>query len=209
MVVGVLRSVVATSCIIVAWCVPAFAHPHVWAKVKSELMHAPDGAVVAVWHAWTFDKMFSSFATQDIAAKTIGVLTREELQPLAKLNVSSLKEHAYFTNARLDGEATILADPTDYWLEYADAILTLHFVLPFKNPVKARSVDIEVYDPTYSVDLTFADTEPVTLVGAPRGCKLTVVRPRDMSMPETPPRGDAAPANPGLHGVNRLSVSCP
>ena len=60
MFVGVLRFVTVFSCSIIVLCVPALAHPHVWVKAKSELMHSPDGAVIAVRHAWSFNKMFSA-----------------------------------------------------------------------------------------------------------------------------------------------------
>ena len=43
--------------------------------------------------------MFSAFATMGIKAKTKGQFTREELQPLAKVNVNLLKGFAYFTYA--------------------------------------------------------------------------------------------------------------
>ena len=70
----------------------ARAHPHVWVTVKSELVYAPDGSVTGVRHAWTFDDMFSVFATQGIESKKKGEFTREELAPLAEVNVTSLKE---------------------------------------------------------------------------------------------------------------------
>ncbi len=44
----------------------ARAHPHIWVTVKSELVYAPDGTLTGVRHAWTFDDMFSVFATQGI-----------------------------------------------------------------------------------------------------------------------------------------------
>ena len=44
----------------------ASAHPHVWVTIKSELVFAPDGSVTGVRHAWTFDDMFSVFATQGL-----------------------------------------------------------------------------------------------------------------------------------------------
>ena len=61
----------------------AFAHPHVWVTMKSEVVYAPDGTVTGVRHAWTFDDMFSVFATQGIDSKKKGEYTREELAPLA------------------------------------------------------------------------------------------------------------------------------
>ena len=45
------------------------AHPHVWVTMKSELLYAPDGTVTGVRHAWTFDDMFSTFATQGLESK--------------------------------------------------------------------------------------------------------------------------------------------
>src|SRR5581483_8505386 len=83
---------------------PAFAHPHVWVTMKSELIYAPDGSVTGVRHAWAFDDMFSAFATQGLEAKTKGQFTREELAPLAEVNVTSLKEYDYFTYATVDGQ---------------------------------------------------------------------------------------------------------
>jgi ABC-type uncharacterized transport system substrate-binding protein len=68
----------------------AQAHPHVWVTMTSELLYAPDGSVTGVRHAWTFDDMFSAFATQGLEQKTKGQFAREELAPLAKVNVESL-----------------------------------------------------------------------------------------------------------------------
>src|ERR1700716_2927335 len=83
---------------------PARAHPHVWVTVTSELVYAPDGSVTGVRHAWTFDDMFSSYATQGIEAKQKGAFTREELAPVAEENISSMKEFDYFTFAKTDGK---------------------------------------------------------------------------------------------------------
>ena len=73
--------------------------------MKSEVVYAPDGTVTGVRHAWTFDDMFSAFATQGIDTKKRGVFTREELQPLAKTNVESLKDFDYFTLAKVERQA--------------------------------------------------------------------------------------------------------
>jgi hypothetical protein len=67
------------------------------------------------------------------------------------------------------------ADPlTDYWLDYNESVLTLHFTLPFKTPVKAKLLKIDIFDPTIFVDLVFARPTPVRLVSAPAECKLDV-----------------------------------
>ena len=157
-----LKSVIrlAAALILFAIAGEASAHPHVWVTMKSELVYAPDGTVTGVRHAWTFDDMFSTFATQGLESKEKGKFTREELAPLAKVNVESLKEYDYFTVAHVDGKKATLKEPENYWLEFTDGLLTLHFTLPLVTPAKAQSLDFEMFDPTWFVDFSFAEKEP-------------------------------------------------
>ena len=137
-------------CLRPAWCLartPAQAHPHVWITATSEVVYAPDGSITGVRHAWTFDDMFSTYALQGIETKTKGVYSREELAPLAQTNVESLKEFGFFTFAKADGKKEKFLEPVDYFLEYKDAALTLHFMLPLKTPVKPKQLALEVFDP--------------------------------------------------------------
>jgi ABC-type uncharacterized transport system substrate-binding protein len=171
------------ACLVMA-CSAASAHPHVWVTVKSELVYAPDGSVTGVRHAWTFDDMFSVFATQGIESKKKGQFTREELAPLAKVNVESLKEYDFFTYAKANGKPVELNDPAaDYYLEFdpKDTVLTLYFTLPLKAPVKTKELTIEVFDREFFVDFSFAEKNPVKLVGAPAQCKLSILNPDQMN----------------------------
>ena len=157
----------------------AQAHPHVWIMATSELIYAPDGSITGVRHAWTFDDMFSTYALQGIETKTKGVYSREELSSLAQTNVESLKEFAFFTFAKADGKKEKFQEPVEYFLEYKDAALTLHFTLPLKAPVKPKELALEVFDPTYFIDFQFADKNPIKLVGAPAACQAKFQRPND------------------------------
>jgi ABC-type uncharacterized transport system substrate-binding protein len=160
------------------------AHPHVWVTMQTELVYAADGSITGIRHAWSFDDMFSTFATQGLESKEKGKFTRDELAPLAKVNVESLKEYDFFTYATADGKKAALTDPApDYWLDFKDQVLTLNFLLPFKTPVKAKELKIEIYDPSVFVDFAFAKDKPVQLAGAPK-CKLDVVLPREMTFAE-------------------------
>ena len=38
-------------------------------------------------------------------------------------------------------------------------MLTLHFLLPLKTPVKAQTLDLEVFDPSYFVDFALAEKD--------------------------------------------------
>src|ERR1700761_8550982 len=159
----------------------AQAHPHVWITATSELVYAPDGSITGVRHAWTFDDMYSTFVLQGLETKTQGVYSHEDLAPLAQTNVESLKEFGFFTFAKADGKKEKFEEPVDYFLEYKDALLTLHFTLPLKTPVKAKLLALEVFDPEFFIDFKFADQDPVRLVGAPNGCQMKFQRPNDGS----------------------------
>jgi ABC-type uncharacterized transport system substrate-binding protein len=195
----------------------ANAHPHVWVTMTEELLYGPDGSVTGVRHAWTFDDMFSAFATQGLDGKTKGTFSREELEPLAKVNVESLKDYAYFTYAKVDGKRRkdAFLEPVDYFLDYdpKDTVLTLHFTLPFKTPVKAKTIELEVYDPEFFIDFGFAAQEPVKLVSAPAQCTMSVEKPPDdnFSSQRLDKNFMASEANMGMGAsfANRISVKCP
>ena len=189
----------------------ARAHPHVWITATSELLYAEDGTITGVRHAWTFDDMFSAYAVQGLEAK--GAYTREELGPLAQTNVESLKEYAYFTFARADGKKERFQEPVDYFLDYKDTVLTLHFTLPLKNPVRPRQLMLEVFDRSFFIDFQMAKDNPVKLVGAPAGCQMKLERPSDGTASaqklneQTFMNGENS--NFGLMFANKITVDCP
>jgi ABC-type uncharacterized transport system substrate-binding protein len=194
----------------------ALAHPHVWVTVKSEIVYAPDGSVTGVRHAWTFDDMFSTFALQGLESKVKGEFTREELAPLAEVNISSLKEFDFFTYARVGGKKVAFDEPQKgkYWLDYKDSTLTLNFTLLLKTPVKAKNIDVEIYDPTYFVDFSMAEKDPIVLAGAPNGCKVNVWKPTEASLAQGKKLNEAYfnqldSSNYGSQFSNKIAVKCP
>jgi ABC-type uncharacterized transport system substrate-binding protein len=196
----------------------AQAHPHVWVTMNTDLLYAPDGSVTGLRQAWAFDDMFSAYSTMGIPAKTKGQFTREELQPLAQVNVESLKDYAYFTYAWIDGkrQKDAFTDPIDYWLTYDDKanVLTLHFTLPFKEPVKAKVLKIEIYDPEFFIDFGFTEKNPVKLVGAPLQCALWTEKPPDVNFlsPQNLNRAfvpSEANIGMGMDFADKILVQCP
>jgi len=210
-----IRIFAATLASFVLVSTQAQAHPHVWVTMKSEIVYASDGAVTGIRHAWSFDDMFSAFATQGLESKQKGVFTRDELAPLAEVNVTSLKEFDYFSFAKANGKKAELGDAIDYWLDYMDSVLTLHFTLPLKSAAKTQSFELEVYDPTYFVDFALAEKNPVALAQAPAACKLSVGKPQEMTAAAARrlaeiPAGETIPSNSyGSQFANKISVKCP
>ncbi|HVG52513.1 MAG TPA: DUF1007 family protein [Xanthobacteraceae bacterium] len=196
--------------------VPAFAHPHVWVTMQSELVYAPDGSITGIRHAWTFDDVFSTYATQGLPQATKGQFTREELAALAKENVESLKEYSFFNYARVEGarKKDAFIDPTEYWLDYKDESLTLNFTLPFKTPVKAKDLLIDIYDPEFFVSFEFGESDPVKLAGAPAACKFEIMRPNDNQFPSSQRldknlRESTENQGMGQLYANKIAVKCP
>jgi len=196
----------------------ARAHPHVWVTMQSELIYAPDGSVTGGRHAWTFDDMFSVCATQGIEGKKKGQFTREELAPLAEVNVTSLKEYDFFTYAKANGKPLEFNEPAaGYYLEFdvKETVLTLYFTLPLKAPVKAKDLTVEVYDREFFVDFSFAEKDPVKLVGAPAQCKASVLNPQQMDAALAQRLGQlgADQRDPtltiGAEFANKIVVKCP
>lgn len=209
---GLLLTALAVSAITTTS--PALAHPHVWVTVKSELVYAPDGAITAVRHHWAFDEMFSTFAVQGLDENKDGKLSRDELKSLAEVNVTSLKEFDYFTHAKGDGKKSPFNDASDYWLEHANGVLTLHFTLALKAPVKAKALEIDIYDGTYFVDFALAKDEAAKLVSAPAACKLQVAGATAGTTPAQPMNESFfnsldPSSNFGARFANKISVSCP
>jgi len=189
----------------------AQAHPQVRITARSELIYAPDGAISGVRHAWTFDNAFSSAALEGLETATKGVYSREQLAPLARTNAESLKEFGFFTFAQADGRNARFPEPVDYFMEYRDGLLTLHFTLPLKTPVKARELALQVFDPSFFIDFRFAEKDPVRLSGAPAACRMRFERAADgATEAEEPDEQTAMNSEYSDHAApaNRISVDC-
>jgi ABC-type uncharacterized transport system substrate-binding protein len=190
----------------------ALAHPHVWVKVASEIIYNADGSIEGIRHAWTFDDMFSTYALQGIHTKTAGVYTREELAPLAQTNLKHLKDADYFTFAEAEGKEQKLADAIDYYFECNDAVLVLHFTVPFEVSFKTRQLTLEIFDPDYFIQFSLQEEGPIKLVGAPAACAMTIQSPTDEESTEKlRGQNSSGEANNsfGAAFADKIKVDCP
>ena len=109
-----------------------------WATVRSEIVLDANHQITGIRHHWTFDEFYTAMAIEGLDANKDGVYSKEELQPLAKVNVELLKDFDYFTFVHFEGEddkLLKLKPPVDYTLDYENSLLTLHFTLPLETPV--------------------------------------------------------------------------
>jgi ABC-type uncharacterized transport system substrate-binding protein len=149
----------------------ANAHPHVWAKSRVEILHS-DGVFKGLRHSWTFDEMFSSFATFGLARKD-GTVAADQLAALAARYVRSLKPYGYFTHARQNGRPLSLGEPVDSLVEYDGGVLTLHFRLPSVGNAGMEKLEFEIYDSTYFVDLSPDEERSAILSPPAENCRVS------------------------------------
>jgi ABC-type uncharacterized transport system substrate-binding protein len=150
------------------------AHPHVLVDSRAEVIFDAEKNITAVRNTWIFDEAYSAFATLGLDTDHDGVLSQSELLPLAKVNVESLHEFAYFTSLKVGHQQLSFQDPTHYILTSDGKRLELDFILPLVRSVSSKGkATLEIHDPEYFVAFTFPGTEPFKLVNAPDGCAAT------------------------------------
>ncbi len=172
-----VRTAALAAGVLLSLTMSSWAHPHVWVTVETTVLH-DKGNFTGLQHRWTFDEAYTATAIEGLDKSHDGVYGREELAELAKVNVDGLKEFGYFTYPMLAGEAVMLGEARDYWLEHKNGILSLTFTVPFAQPMAAKPTEdltILILDPTYFIAFELAKTNPVRLAeGTPKSCKVTI-----------------------------------
>jgi ABC-type uncharacterized transport system substrate-binding protein len=159
----------------------ALAHPHVFVDGRAQIIFDRQGRMTAVRNVWEFDRAFSAFASQGLDKNGDGKLSAEELAPLAKTNVDSLKHYGFFTVLTVGRKHLKLKFPDQYFLHANAGRLTLFFELPLVTPTAPDAeTTLEVYDPEYFVAFTFAKDKPITLFDAPKSCVATYHAPKPL-----------------------------
>lgn len=140
-----LRWILIWACAVLAAAalgVPARAHPHVFVEARAEVVYDGKGNVTAIRHHWRFDDAFTAFALQGLDTDGDGAYSREELAELAEVNISSLKDFAYFTFGD-DTKIEIDFDPPkDYWLDVATVAVGDYWAMSAED-LKAIAEDAE------------------------------------------------------------------
>lgn len=194
----------------------AQAHPHVWVSAQARVVFGAKGEVVAIRNTWVFDEMYSAFVTEG-QSKAGKRLTKEDLAPLAKSNVTDMAEFGFFTFAKAANAKVEFGEPYDYSLEERDdKRVVMRFSLPLKTPASAaKAFTFQVYDPTYFVAFELDQKDPVGLVDAPRGCSINVLGAKPLAVSETKTltesffSGLSPGADFGVKLASRIIVACP
>ncbi len=145
--------------------------------MRSDVVFDAAGKVIAVNLTWTFDDGYAQMALDGLDANGDGVYSQDELDPLTKENIASLKDYDFFTVMRFNGEKQEHGPVVEFGQIYANEKLELHFQVPLKTPLdpKKGEFQLKVYDPEFFIAMDYVQDDPVAVVGnMPDGCKLVV-----------------------------------
>ena len=145
----------------------AQAHPHVWIEMQSDVVFTDDGLIKGVDLEWTFDDAYTQMALDGLDVDGDGLYSQDELAPLTKENIESLKDYEYFTVMRANGEQQKIGEVTDYGQIWSNNKLTLHFQVPLVKPIDPKKDEFvfKVYDPEFLVDIEYVKDNPADVVG--------------------------------------------
>jgi ABC-type uncharacterized transport system substrate-binding protein len=156
---------------------PAFAHPHVWIEMRSDVVFTEDGKIKGVNLEWSFDDGYTQAALDGLDVNGDGTYSESEIAPLTKENIASLKDYGFFTVMRLDGKQQDIGEVTEFGQIWSNDKLKLHFQVPLKTPLDPHAGEfvVKVYDPDFFIAIDYVKDDPVTVIGAmPEGCNMTV-----------------------------------
>lgn len=162
---------------IVALSFAVQAHPHSFISLHTEVV-ARDNQMIGLNMRWTMDELTSADLLYDAGDAKPGDEVWKKLAAEVMANV--LGQH-YFTEMWHNGQKVkFLNRPTEYGLSRDGHQAVLTFVLPLAQPqpVTGQTYTFSSFDPTYYVDMSYAEDGDAVLPAALRkSCRVTVQTP--------------------------------
>lgn len=205
--------IVAASAVLAAG--RAEAHPHALPAVRADVIFNTQGRVSALRYEWTYDSAYSSYVVRDIDKNKDGVMSPDELEQFARVQVEALAERSYFTAVAEDSGSLVLGPAQPFGIEkLGDGRLRLTFVAPLKTAISAdKPLTFELHDPEFFAYFVLAK-DGVRLENAPANCASAAQGPQPLDFANT--RSIPAVFWEALDGskaagrqfVSRITVTC-
>jgi ABC-type uncharacterized transport system substrate-binding protein len=173
-----LKALSASAFMAAVLVAPAYAHPHVFADARLELLIGPDGTVKSLRHVWRFDDFFSSTVLVQFDKNKDLKLEKSELEALAKTVHHSLADYNYFQLVTQNGKDVAMQAPDHMVADFKDGRFLLLFETHPKKPLKlVGKTDFGIYDPTFYTAIDFHSDDDLHVDGLPANCTRKVIRP--------------------------------
>lgn len=155
----------------------AAAHPHSFISLKTEVV-ADDAQISGLKMRWTMDEITSADLLYDAGNAKPGDEIWKTLAAEVMANV--LGQH-YFTEFWHNGQKVkFLNRPTTYGMERDGHQAVLTFILPLAQPqpLAGQKYTFSTFDPSYYVDMSYAEDRDATLPAAlQKRCSIAVHTP--------------------------------
>ncbi|MDY1035914.1 DUF1007 family protein [Lelliottia sp. CFBP8978] len=156
----------------------AAAHPHSFISLKTEIV-ADETHLSGLKMRWTMDEITSADLLYDAGNAKPGDEVWKKLAAEVMANV--LGQH-YFTEFWHNGQKVkFLNRPTVYGMERDGHQAVLTFILPLAQPqpLAGQKYTFSTFDPSYYVDMSYAEDKDATLPAAlQKRCKIAVHTPQ-------------------------------
>ncbi|RLM26340.1 hypothetical protein BIY29_05860 [Brenneria alni] len=160
---------------------PVFAHPHSFIDMQTTI-ESQNEQITGLRMQWTMDAITSADLLYDAGKAEKDSEIWKKLAAEVMANV--LGQH-YFTDIYRDNQTVKYAPmPTEYHLSRQGNQAVLEFVLPLANPqpMAGKPLLISTYDPSYYVDMSYANDNAIRLAPSLASrCKTTLVTPEPNS----------------------------
>jgi len=156
----------------------ADAHPHAWVDLRTTLVMDDSHRVVAIEQDWLFGDFYSGYVLADIQSSGDDMV--DALRETARQNLVNLREYDYFTRVLADGETQVLKDVKTFETGVLSGRIYMRFTVELAEPVdpRAHAVRYSVYDPTYYIEILYAEGAKPEIGGVlEEGCRTSVETP--------------------------------
>ena len=157
----------------------AFAHPHIFAEARLEVVSDDKAEISELRNVWRFDELFSSSVVLDFDKNSNAMLDPDELKEVGQTVLESLSEYNYYTTILDNGKTIKVNKPDSITVDYKDGQLLMMFAVKPAEPMPLKGkLSFGVYDPTMYTAMDFATDNDLTVVGDKiNACEHKVVRP--------------------------------
>ena len=162
----------------VGMAAPAFAHPHVFAEARVEIVGTPDSRLAAIRNIWRMDELFSSSVLVDFDKNANGVLDEDELAEIGAVVKESIAEWDFYTFVETAGRSVEMSPPDVIHTLYENGQLLMFFEMRAGEAVDlvAGKLTVANFDDTFFVAFD-ATEEDFQLIDMPKQCAKQYVVP--------------------------------
>lgn len=174
-----LRRIWMTGLGAAAFAAPAYAHPHIFAEARLDVMVDPaQSTIVGLRHVWRFDDAFSATVIVEFDKNGDRKLDDAEIEGVRQTVFQSMAEFNYFQTMSVDNKESPLAAPEAFVVTFENNQMLFLFEAKPKEPIRAKGlINIGVYDPTFYTGIEFLDDKDMALSAPLPNCSTKVVRP--------------------------------